>query len=90
MNKLLIVALLSIFTISSNAEEIKQSKSSNKKELSKEDETFMKEFTQLNEELKQEKSKTIKTEKELEEAKKTGKTLDEIGNLLGVKYKDQK
>lgn len=80
MNKLLIVALLSIF--------LNAGQSDNNKTMT--DEEFLNRFMALDKEEKNAKAKTIKTEKELEEAKKTGKTLDEIGNLLGVKYKDQK
>lgn len=86
MNKLLILALLSIFAISLNADNTK-TKDTNKTMT---DEEFMKQIMALDQEEKNAKAKTAKTEKELEEAKKTGKTLDEIGNLLGVKYKDQK
>lgn len=80
MNKLLILALLSILAISSNAEEIKQSKSSNKKELSKEDEEFMKQWQQLDQRQQEAKGKTQALDK-LE------KTVDELGNKLGVDKK---
>lgn len=86
MNKLLILALLSIFAISLNADNTK-AKDTNKTMT---DDEFMKEFMKLDKQEKDAKAKTAKTEKELAEAKKTGKTLDEIGNLLGIKYKDQK
>ena len=72
---------ISIFLISFifnfvNAEEIKQTKQvkeTKKKELSKEDEEFLKEF--------------MKTENELKEIRKTQKTVDEIKNKLGIDKK---
>lgn len=68
---------ISIFLISFvfnfvNAEEIKQT---NKKELSKEDEEFIKRIEQLDK-----KSKEVKNN--LEESKKMGKTLDELNKQL--------
>ena len=86
MNKLLIIALLSIFAISSNADNTK-AKDTNKTMT---DDEFMKQIIALEQKQNDAKAKTRRTEKELEEAKKTGKTLDEIGNLLGIKYKEEK
>lgn len=68
---------ISILLISSvfnfvNAEEVKQT---NKKELSKEDEEFIKKWQQLEEREKEAKNKT-------DEAKKMGKTLDELNKQL--------
>ena len=76
MNKLLILALLSIFAISSNADSTKV-KDTNKTMT---DDEFMKEFMKLD---KQEKD----AERKLEATKKLGKTLDEIGDKLGVDKK---
>lgn len=71
---------ISIFLISfifnfANAEEIKQTKEINKKELSKEDEEFIKKWQQLEQREKEAKNKT-------DEAKKMGKTLDELNKQL--------
>lgn len=70
---------ISIFLISfifnfANAEEVKkdkQTKETKKKELSKEDEEFLKEMTKLDSEIKQ--------------IKKSQKTVDEIKNKLNIK-----
>ncbi len=71
---------ISIFLISfifnfANAEEVKQTKETSKKELSKEDEEFIKRIEQLDK-----KSKEVKNN--LEESKKMGKTLDELNKQL--------
>lgn len=58
-----------------NANELKQSKDTNK---TMSNEEFMKEFTRLN-------KKSEETKKKLEETKKLEKTVDEIINKLGVK-----
>lgn len=71
---------ISIFLISfvfnfANAEEVKQITETNKKVLSKDDEDFLKKIQQLKEEQKEAKNKT-------EEARKMGKTLDELNKQL--------
>lgn len=76
MKKLLfsIILIISLSFNFANAEEIKQTKQvkeTKKKELSKEDEEFLKEFKKLDDESK--------------EIEKTRKTLDEIKNKLNIK-----
>lgn len=73
---------LSIFLISfifnfSNAEEIKQIK---KKELSAEDKKLVDEIMKSQKDIEE-------SEKELKELKKLHKTVDELGNKLGVDKK---
>jgi uncharacterized ion transporter superfamily protein YfcC len=73
MKKTFITILLISFVFNFvNAEEIKQT---NKKELSKEDEEFIKKWQQLEQREKEAKNKTG-------EAKKMGKTLDELNKQL--------
>lgn len=74
---------LSIFLISfifnfANAEEINQSKSSIKKELSKEDEEFIQQFKKLDGEVKKEKVKTAEMENKTKELEKLEKTVDKL------------
>ncbi len=78
MKKILITSLFAIILITNqlNAEEIKQTKQvkeTKKKELSKEDEEFLKEMTKLNNELKQ--------------IKESQKIANEIKNKLNIKWK---
>lgn len=54
------------------------------------DDEFMKQFMALEQKEKNAKAKTIKTGEELEASKKLGKTLDEVGSLIDMKYKGQK
>ena len=77
MNKLLILALLSVF--------LNAGQSDNKKTMT--DEEFMKQWQQLEQKEKSAKDKTLKSETELNTSKKLGKTLDELGNKLGVDKK---
>lgn len=77
MNKLLILVLLSILSFLLNAEEIKQSKDTNKTMSNDE---FMKRFMALEQREKDAKAKTMSI-------KKTGEVLDEINQLLGVDKK---
>lgn len=91
MNKLLILALLSIFL---NAGQSDNNKPKSDEELVAE---FMKLDKQVQEEKekqskleqreKESKAKTLKSEAELNTSRKLGKTLDEIGNKLGVDKK---
>lgn len=91
MNKIFLPLFLIFISFSFvHAEEVKQTKQvkeTKKKELSKEDEEFLKQFTALNKEEKDIKDKTLKLEKKLEKTKQIGKTLDEINNTLGVDKK---
>lgn len=66
-----------------NAEEIKKDKKYEKMT----EEQLIAEFMKSDKELKQEKAKTIQLQKETNEAKELGKTLDEIKNKLNVKWK---
>lgn len=76
MKKIVISILLMSFIFNfANAEEVKQTKETSKKELSKEDEEFIKRIEQLDK-----KSKEVKNN--LEESKKMGKTLDELNKQL--------
>ncbi len=77
MNKLLILALLSVF--------LNAGQSDNNKTMT--DEEFMKQWQQLEQKEKSAKDKTLKSETELNTSKKLGKTLDELGNKLGVDKK---
>lgn len=77
MNKFLILALLSVF--------LNAGQSDNNKTMT--DEEFMKQWQQLEQKEKSAKDKTLKSETELNTSKKLGKTLDELGNKLGVDKK---
>ncbi len=86
MKKLLFL-ILSIL-LSSNFIYAGNKKSDTNKTMT--DDEFMKQFMVLEQKEKNAKAKTIKTEEELEASKKLGKTLDEVGNLIDMKYKGQK
>lgn len=79
MKNISIITLLAITLISNflYAETVKSSKKIKSTEQNKSDEEWLKEFMQLQQELKEEKAKTKAIEEE-------GKTLDEINKLLGV------
>lgn len=74
------------------AETQKHTKSSKKSDSNKTmtNEEFMSQFMALEQREIDAKAKTVKTEKDLEASKKLGKTLDEVGSLIGMKHEDQK
>lgn len=82
MKNISIITLLAVALIcnSLNAETVKSSKNIKSTEQNKSDEEWLKQFMQLQQELKEEKAKTKAIEEE-------GKTLDEINKLLGVDKK---
>ena len=81
MNKLLILALLSIF-LNAGQSDVKEKKYEEMTEAE-----LVAKFMKSDEDLKKEKAKTLKSETELNTSKKLGKTLDELGDKLGVDKK---
>lgn len=97
MKYILFIILLNCYFL--NAGEIKITKDAKKKELSKEDDEWLKDMQSLDNQIQEEKNrqsklerekietkaKTTQLQKEVEETKEIGKTLDEIKNKLNVK-----
>ena len=84
MNKLLILALLSVFL---NAGQSDNNEPKSDAELLKEFQELSKKENESDLKIKEAKAKTLKSETELNTSKKLGKTLDELGNKLGVDKK---
>lgn len=77
MNKLLILALLSVFL---NARQFDNNKTMT-------DEEFMKQWQQLEQREKEAKTKTAEMKKNTQALDKLEKTVDELGNKLGIDKK---
>lgn len=81
MNKLLILALLSIF-LNAGQSDIKEKKYEEMTEAE-----LVAKFMKSDKELKQEKDKTAEMKKNTQALDKLEKTVDELGNKLGVDKK---